>query len=192
MSTWFTMSASPPLNSYMETWMPCATVCLCVPVTLLVVPLIDKLHTCISTCTYVHLTCMSASPLWIVIWKSGCRCVRLWLCLNNPTSVPTPWLEHAHASVHVYMSPDSHVWCTPFAQLHANLCHCIFVSINPNSIPTPSLAYVFASVHVFMFIWLPILGWSPLERYIETWVSPVYYSVCVCVPVIPLLVPYLG
>ena len=52
MSTWLTMSVSPLLNSYMETWVP-----------------------------YVG----------------------LWLCLNDPTSVPIPWLACAHASVHVCM-----------------------------------------------------------------------------------------
>ena len=43
-------------------------------------------------------------PLWIVIWKPGYPSVGLWLCLNDPTSVPIPWLECAHASVHVHMS----------------------------------------------------------------------------------------
>ena len=125
-----------------------------------------------------HLPCLH-HPLWIVIWKSGCPCVGLWLCLNNPTSVPTPWLECAHASVHVYMSTWLPMSGAPllhsYMQTQVSLCVC---SNQTPSSSTPSLACVLASVHVFMSIWLPILGSSPLQSYIETWVS-LCTTVCV-------------
>ena len=103
---WLPMSAKPPLDRYMETWVPiCVNVCVCVPVTLLMIPYHDLnvyMHQDMYTCP-PDLQCLF-HPLWIVIWKPGCPCMGLWLHLNDPTSVPIPWLEDAHASVYVYMS----------------------------------------------------------------------------------------
>ena len=93
MLTWLPVWAKPPMDSYMETWVPvCVTVC--VPVTLLVVPHLDKsmyIHQYMYTCP-PDLQCLF-HPFWTVIWKPGCPCVGLWLCLNDPTSVSIPWLE---------------------------------------------------------------------------------------------------
>ena len=49
----------------------------------------------------------------------------------NSTSVPTPWLECMHASVHVILSTWLHVCSNPYAYLHGNMgssmWHCVCV-----------------------------------------------------------------
>ena len=50
---------------------------------------------------------MSASLFWIVIWKPGCPCVVVCVCLyvlQSSCFGPTPWLKCVHASVHILMS----------------------------------------------------------------------------------------
>ena len=56
MSTWLSMLAKPPMDSYMERWVPvCGTVCVSQSPWLWSHTLV-RMCTCINTCTYVHLT----------------------------------------------------------------------------------------------------------------------------------------
>ena len=80
-------------------------VCLC-PSHLISVPnTLFRMCTFISTWIYVHLTVHVYSfPLCLVSWKLGCPYLSLCLCPIHPACVPTPCLEHVHASLHEFMS----------------------------------------------------------------------------------------
>ena len=107
------MLAKPPMDSYMETWVPlCGTVCVSQSPYFWSHTLI-KMCTCISTCIQVHLTPEVLHPLCIVTQKHGCSCMALCMCPSHLISGPTPSLECVHSSVHVLMStwvPNS---CAP-------------------------------------------------------------------------------
>ena len=100
MSTWPPMSAPPLLYSYMETWVPvCGAGCVLQSSHLWSHTLV-RMHICISTCIYVHMTPNVTWNIWILTWKHRCHC----LCPSHLISVPTACLECAHASVCVLMS----------------------------------------------------------------------------------------
>ena len=104
MSTWLTMSVSPLLNSYIETWVPLCGI-VCVPITLLLV-------THLGWNVYMHQYMILCPPdclcllhsLCIVWWKAGCPCTAVCLCPSHLISVPPPWLECVHVSLYVFMS----------------------------------------------------------------------------------------
>ena len=115
MSTSLSMSASPPLNTFMETWQPmCGIVSLSQSHFFWSQTLV-RMCTCISTCIYVHLTPhFILTPLCIITWKDVCPCIAQCEYFSKATSGPTLWLECVHASGHVFMStwfpmsPSSH------------------------------------------------------------------------------------
>ena len=80
MSTLHPMSGPPPMDSYMESWVPlCVTACVS-PVTLFFSYTLFRLCTCISTWIYVHLAAYVWSthyayfegnlgaPVWQCVW----------------------------------------------------------------------------------------------------------------------------
>ena len=119
MSTWLPMSA-PVLYAQFDGnfGYPCMSLFVCVPVTSCFCShTLFRMCTCISTCIYVHLTAHICSTLLCIVWwKSVCPCMAVCLCPSHLISVPTPCLEHVHASVHkIYVHLTVHVWSTPFA-----------------------------------------------------------------------------
>ena len=120
MSTLHPMSGPPPMDSYMESWVPlCVTACVSqspyfCSYTLFRIYMHQYMNLC--TCTpsvhvNVHIFVPPGSlclclvhPLCIVWWKPGCPCMAVCLCPSHLISVATPCLECVHASVHEFMS----------------------------------------------------------------------------------------
>ena len=105
MSTWVQNSDTPPVHSYMETWVPrCGTVCMFQSVHFWSHTLF-RMCTCISVCIYVHPTThVSSTPNGLVTWEPGCPCVAVCVCSSHPASGHTPCLECVHASVCQFIS----------------------------------------------------------------------------------------
>ena len=132
MSIWIPISVWPPLHSYIETWVAqCSTVCVFQSPHFWSHTLV-RMWTYISTCTYIYLTPhVCFIPLAYLHGNMGSsvwQCV----CCNHSTSVPTPWLEDAYATVQVFMS----IWLpvtpqTPmdsYMETWVPLCGTVFVS----------------------------------------------------------------
>ena len=136
MSTLHPMSGPPPMDSYMEIWMP-----LCVTLSVSHSPwlwshTLFRMCTCISTWIYVHLAIyVWCTPLCIVWWKSWHPCMAVSLCPSYLISVATPCLECVHASVHEFMSTLHPMSGPPpmdsYMESWVNLCVTSCVSHSP-------------------------------------------------------------
>ena len=115
MSTLQPMSGPPPMDSYIESWVPlCVTACVSQSPYFCCYTLFRKC-TCISTWIYVHL----AAYVWSTPMHSSMEpwhpCMVVCLCPSpvcHLISVATPCLECVHASVHEFM-PTLHPMCGP-------------------------------------------------------------------------------
>ena len=133
MSTQLAMLTQSSMDSYMETWVPlCGSVCVCVPVTLLLINTFNRMCTYISTWIYVRMTVHVCStpmhslmktwvPLYVSVFVSQsphfCSNTLFWICTCISSCI--------------YVHMTLHVSSTPYGQLHGNvgaLCSSVCVS----------------------------------------------------------------
>ena len=135
MSTCLSMSAIPPMHSYMETWVSqCGTVCVAV------IPLLfPHLGQNVYMHQYMYLCPLDSQyhpkPLCIVWWKHGYSCMALCLCPSHLISVPRPCLECVHIPVHVFMSNQLPMLAQPpmdsYVETWVLVCGTVCVSQSP-------------------------------------------------------------
>ena len=161
MSTLHPMSCPPPMNNYMDSWVP-----LCVTLSVSHTPwlwfhTLFRMCTCISTWIYVPPGCLClVYPLCIVSWKPGCPCMAVCLCPSHLISVATPWLECAHASVNEFMS-----------------------TLHPMSGPPPMDSY--------MEIWVPLCVTLSVSRSLWLWFHPFFrMCICISTWIYVYLTPH--
>ena len=175
MSTLHTIPGPPPMDSYMESWIPlCVTACVSKSPYFYSCTLF-RMCTCISKWIYVHLAVyVWSNLLCIVWWKPGCTPMAVCLSPSHLIFVPTPCLD---VYIHQYMNlcplgclclvhPLCIVWWKPG-------CPCMAVCLCPShliSVATPCLECVHASVHEFMSTLHPMSGPPPMDSYMESWV----------------------
>ena len=183
MSTLHPMSGPPPMDSYMESWVP-----LCVTLSVFQSPwlwshTLFTMCTCISTWIYVHLAAyVWSTPICIVWWKPGCPCMAVCLCPSHLISVATPCLECVHASVHEFMStlhpmsgpPPMDSYMESWVPLCVNAC----VSQSPYFC-SYTLFRMCTCISTWIYVHLAVYVWStPMHSLMETRV-PLYGSVFV-------------
>ena len=118
--TWLHMLAKPPMDSYMETWVPiCDTVCVSQSPFLCSQTLI-KMCTCISACIHVHLTynvCFIPLNSYMEIWVPLCGSVDVsqWPHFYSHTLVRM--CTCISTCIHVHLTP--HVCATHQSQVGA-------------------------------------------------------------------------
>ena len=105
MFTLHRMSGPPPMDSYMESWVPlCVTACVSQSPYFCYYTLF-RMCTCISTWIYVHLAAyVWSTPYAYFDGNLGAPCMAVCLCPSHLISVATPCLECVHGSVHEFMS----------------------------------------------------------------------------------------
>ena len=157
-------------------WCPCMALCMCrshlisVPTSCLECVQVS-VHAFMST----QLPMLAQHPMdsYMETWVSLCGSV----CVAVILLLATHLGSNVYMYMHLYMNlypPDWPCLLPPCIVWWKSGCPCMSVCLCPShliSVPTPCLKCVHASVHVFLSIWLPILAWSPLHSYIETWVS---------------------
>ena len=107
MSTLHPMSGPPPMDSYMESWVPCVSLCLC-PIHPGCGP--TPCLECVQASVHEFMSTwllMSGPPPMHSLMETWAPCMAVCLCPSHLISVATPCLECVHASVHVYMSTHS-------------------------------------------------------------------------------------
>ena len=182
MSTLHPMSAPPPMDSYMESWVPCVSLCLCPihhgcgPT-----PCLDCVHASVHEFTSTWLLMSGPPPMhslmhtWVSLYGSV-------FVSSHLISVATPCLECVHASVHEFMSTFHPMSCPPLWIVTWKVgCPCVSLHVCPSHlifVATPCLECVHASVHEFMSTCLLMSGPPPMHSLMETWV-PLYVSVFV-------------
>ena len=104
MSTLHPMCGPPPMDSYMESWVPlCVTACVSQSPYFCCFTWF-RMCTCISTWIYVHLAAYVWSTPMHSLMEPWHPCLVVCLCPSHLISVATPCLECVHASVHEFMS----------------------------------------------------------------------------------------
>ena len=104
MSTLHSMSGPPPMDSYIESWVPlCVTACVSQSPYFCCYTLFRKCP-CISTWIYVHLAAYVWSTPMHSLMEPWHPCLVVCLCPSHLISVGTLCLECVHASVHEFMS----------------------------------------------------------------------------------------
>ena len=85
-------------------WCPCMALCMC-PSHLISVPTpcLECVHASVHVLMSTWVPHSASFPLHSYM-EHGFQCVVQCVCSSQSTSVPTPWLESVHASVHVFMS----------------------------------------------------------------------------------------
>ena len=131
------MSAPAPMHSYMETWVP-----LCGTVVVSQWPYFWS-HTLVHASVHLFMSSrlpISRHTLCIVTQHHGFSCMALCLCPSHLISVPTPWLECVHASVHVLMSTWVvnillHPLCIVTWKHGSHVLHSVYVPVSPPLVP---------------------------------------------------------
>ena len=123
-------------------------------------------------------------PLCIVMWKHSYPCMALCMCSSHLISVPTPWIECVHASVHVFMSillpilawPLLHSYMETWVPLCTSVCVC---PSHPTSGHTPWFKCTCTCISTWIYVHL--IGHicsTPMHSLMEIWVT-LYVSVFV-------------
>ena len=180
------MSASSPLHHHMET---CP--CVCIPVTLLLVPTLVRMCTCISTCTYVYLTPhICFTPLAYLHGNMGSS---VWHCVCVPVTLLLTLVRmHICISTCIYVHLNPSITSNPYAQLHGNMGvpvqHCVCIPVTLILVPHLGKNVY---MHQYMYLCLPDSPccFNPLAQLHGNMGSSVLH--CVCVPVTLHLSPHL-
>ena len=180
MSTLLFMLAQPPMDSYIEGWVPlCFTVCVSQS-SCLCSHTLFRMCTCISTWIYIPQLPMHGPTLGIISWKPGCPCMAVCLYPSHLISVATHFLECVHASVHEFMSiwlpmsgpPPSHSFKENWVPLYSS----VFLS-QASHFCSYTLFRMCTCIYVPL---LPMLAQPPVDSCMETWSAPMLWCVCVC------------
>ena len=160
------ISALPPMHSYMETWdtlwhYVCAAV---IPLLVSHLGYNVYMHQCMYLCP--HDSQYHLKPLCIGTWKHGCPCMALFVSQSPHMCYHTLFRMCTCISTCSYVKLNSECCSTPLHSYMARwvpMSGIVIMFQFHTSGPTPCLECVDASIHVYMSTQLAMLAQLPMD-----------------------------